>query len=812
MNCILKQCVIENNTSLALKSCTSVDQLSPNEWNKIQGLPQHLQYDFLYLSEKSGINELKPLYLSFRDGASEAARVNAYEVCTDISSLDTSLPGYVRNTIKRWYPNFMNFKVLETGHFTMEGNGIYIPDPKNLSVILPFIEMELSSYSSENNIDIQLIKDISPSEFPAYQQILGPLGFLPAMGFANTVLPILWDTPESYYQSLKKDTRKLILRALKNLKEEFGIETHFTMDYREYTIRMLDLWMNVHRNAKEYFREYFNQTYFDIMENRLKANSEALLFMKDGKLIAFNICFFDEASYSAMYWGVDTDFELYRKADLFKATSALCLERAIERHAKVFNMGITNYDPKLFFGSYAEPMIYFIRHFKKPEYTKTLANLLNKNINQPDNESHHAFKEKLFEAPDLAMVQKTVRKAINPDNENVFDKISTGQKANEARLSGLYNLYPVFTTAQSSTITLENGRHVVLLGTNSYLGAAKLPEVVEAAKQAIDLYGTGCSGSPLLNGTLSIHKALEEELAVFMHKEAAILCSTGFQTNLAGISGLCGPDDTIIMDERSHRSLFDAAKLSGATYYTYAHNNMEALERVLSRLPHKRKLIVTDTVFSMEGTLADLKGIVALAQKYNARTYVDEAHATGVIGFNGRGVCELFGVEDKIDLVMCTFSKSFASIGGFIAGKRDVIDYIKHNASPHIFSASMPPSAIATVRAVLKIIRERPEYRTKIVLNAEYMARSLKEIGYDARFSGSQIVPVVFGSSILGLAAYKKFMEEGVFVNPVQPPAVPEKDAGFRTSFIASHTLEDIDLALSVFEKLYPDFEKPAVR
>jgi 8-amino-7-oxononanoate synthase len=286
-----------------------------------------------------------------------------------------------------------------------------------------------------------------------------------------------------------------------------------------------------------------------------------------------------------------------------------------------------------------------------------------------------------------------------------------------------------------------------------------------------------------------------------MGTEAVALCSTGYQTNLAGLSSLLQQGDVALMDARNHRSLFDGVKLSGADCLIHRHADMDHLERLLKRTQGRRRLIVTDSLFSMEGTIADLQRICDLAEHYGARVFVDESHAVGVLGENGRGVCELQGVSQRVDIIMATFSKSFAALGGFLTGRFELIDYIKHNAGGHIFSASLPASVIETVRAVLRIIQNEPERRQGILQRARYMASSLQDMGYNAPYYGSQIVPVVFGNYTLTLAAYKHFMDCGVYVNPVGPPAVPEEFAGFRTSYIATHRLEDLERALDIFDQ-----------
>ncbi len=347
-----------------------------------------------------------------------------------------------------------------------------------------------------------------------------------------------------------------------------------------------------------------------------------------------------------------------------------------------------------------------------------------------------------------------------------------------------------------------NGRELIMLGSNNYLGLTVHPDVKREAMKAIEKYGTGCTGSRFLNGTLDIHVELERQLAEFVGKEAALVFSTGYQANLGTISAIVQKDDYVITDKLDHASIIDGCLLSQGTMKRFLHNDMDSLERVLKSIPKDAgKLIVVDGLFSMEGDIAPLPDIIEIARKYNARLMVDDAHAVGVLGKTGAGTAEHFGVTDQVDIIMGTFSKSFASIGGFIAGDREVIEFIKHNGRSMIFSASMAPSAVATVMAALKIIKEEPERREKLWKNTRKMLKGLREMGYDIGNSETPVIPLVIGDSTKTLLFWRELFDSGVFTNPVIPPAVPPNRSLIRTSYMATHTDEDLDQALEIFEK-----------
>jgi 8-amino-7-oxononanoate synthase len=384
---------------------------------------------------------------------------------------------------------------------------------------------------------------------------------------------------------------------------------------------------------------------------------------------------------------------------------------------------------------------------------------------------------------------------------DIFDKCFRFDKAKTLIFQGLYPYFRVIESAQDPEIIM-NGRKMIMVGSNNYLGLTNHPKVKEAAIEAIKKYGTGCAGSRFLNGTLDIHVKLEEKLASFMRKEAALIFSTGFQVNLGVISALVGKDDIAIIDKMDHASIIDGCRLSFGEIKKFRHNDMADLERILKDYEDKGKFIVVDGVFSMEGDIANLPEIVALAKKYGARVMVDDAHSIGVLGKTGRGTAEHFGLEDEIDLIMGTYSKSLASIGGFISGSEDTIHFIKHHARSLIFSASPPPASVASVSAALDIIAGEPERREMLWKNTRKMFNSFKELGFRVGPSQTPIIPIIAGEDEKAFAMAMMLQEEGVFANVAVSPAVPNGKALIRTSYMATHTDEHLDKVLAAFKKV----------
>ena len=383
---------------------------------------------------------------------------------------------------------------------------------------------------------------------------------------------------------------------------------------------------------------------------------------------------------------------------------------------------------------------------------------------------------------------------------DLFDKCKNFTRAREIMAMGIYPYFTEISSAQETEVMIE-GRKILMLGSNSYLGLTCHPKVKAAAAAALDKYGTGCAGSRFLNGTLDIHRELEERLAAFFRKEAALVYSTGFQTNLGTISALVGKNDTVLIDRLDHASIIDGTRLAFGKIKKFIHNDMNDLERILSHCGENGKLIVIDGVFSMEGDIARLPEIVELSREYGVRVMVDDAHSVGVLGKTGRGTAEHFGLEDEVDLIMITFSKSLASIGGCVAGSESVIHYLKHFSRPLIFSASLPPSAVATVMACLDIIEEEPERRERLWEITRKMLEGFRGMGYDTCTSETPIIPLIIGDMEKAFIMRKILFDAGIFVNPVVPPAVPPEQTLIRTSFMATHTDPQLDFALETFEK-----------
>ncbi|MCL2145504.1 MAG: pyridoxal phosphate-dependent aminotransferase family protein [Endomicrobia bacterium] len=386
-------------------------------------------------------------------------------------------------------------------------------------------------------------------------------------------------------------------------------------------------------------------------------------------------------------------------------------------------------------------------------------------------------------------------------SSDIFEKCFDFHGANDLKKAGIYPYFHRVDSQQGPETTVDGNKKVVVCS-NNYLGLASHPKVIESSIEAVKKYGTSGTGSRFLNGTSDLHEKVENKFAKFVNKEAAILFTTGHHSNLGAIACLVGKGEVVITDKLDHASIIDGCRLSFGEMARFRHNDMTDLERQLAKHRGKGMMVIVDGIFSMEGDIANLPEITKLAKKYGARVYVDEAHSIGVIGENGKGTGSHFGLEENVDVLMATASKSLASIGGFIASKAEVIDYVKHTSRPMIFTASLPPACVGAIDAALDLMAAEPERRIKLMENANKMKAAFEAMGYDTNHSQSPIIPLTVGSDMTAFKMWRMLFDEGVFASPVVTPAVPEGQAIIRTSYMATHTEDHLNFILDKFSKV----------
>lgn len=773
----------------------SIRELSRSVWEQFASRRTvNLEYEHLLAVEESRINDLQPYYLIAYTGSEPIGIAYGISFRMDLARMANSYPPEVLNSIKTWKPKFMDLRVFEWGHIASLGRTIVAKQP-SLAMFLQAFSKKLDEIASREQADLCIIRDITQEEYSDFS-ILKEHGFKLAMGFPIARMPLKWSCFDAYLSSLKHKKRYTIRQQQHRLKAP-GISVELIENYAPYAERLAELWQNVAKRNNGYEHERLTPAFFEAMSKHLKGRSHVVAIKLHGTIVAFGLNLLGDEEYFGMAEGMDYTFR--DRYSLYANNIYESLRVACELGKKSFNIGVTTYDFKTSIGAELDPSLYLVKAFGEPGYSNVYANFISKNIKQPDNQ-HRVFRDSdVSGRVQLRKARELLRdRDVRPDP---FAKHYRYTRVDTVRSADLYTYCPVFESAQEPVIR-HRGREVIMMGTNSYLGLATHNKVKEAACRAIDSYGSGCSGSPLLNGTLDLHNQLADQLAQFIQKEEALIYSTGYQANVGALSALVNRDDVLIMDERNHASLIDGARLSGAKLVRYKHNDLQALEKALEKHVHKPKLVVTDSLFSMEGTLVDLPQIVKLTGKYHARLMLDESHAIGVLGPGGRGVAEHFGLRDRVDIIMGTFSKSLASVGGFIAGERKIMDTLRHTSRSHIFSASLPPPAVAAVQAALEIIDEEPWRRESLLENTRLLAEGLKGLGYQTGAVGSAIIPVFCGHELLTVAAFHELFEEGVFVNPITCPAVPRNQEMLRVSLMATHSEKDILQALEIFKRV----------
>jgi 8-amino-7-oxononanoate synthase len=783
-----------STTSVQIERYASIDQVPASIWARLAPTSAvGLELGHLRAVESSRINNLRPYYLIGFHAGEPVGIAYCFAFDMDLTKLVTEDPPEVLAALKKWTPGFMDRRVIEVGHIASLGSTIEARAEVR-PTFLRALAAELEKIARLEDADLGVVRDVAAERYEEFRALEAE-GYRPAMGFPIARMALHWNSFDGYLDALKAKKRLDVRRRRAALQApEIAVEV--IEDYAPYAERLAELWGQVARRHGEYEHERLTPAFFSSMARHLAGRSHVIAIKRHGEIVSFGLALIGDDEYFGAVEGMD-----YTVSDSYELYSNMVFETirvACELGKKTLNLGITTYDFKASLGAELFPCIYLLKAFKHPEYSAAYADLFRKGIAQPEN--HH----RAFAAEDVSRrVQPCDTELVLRDTEDSLDPFAKHHRyvrADASRAAGLYAFCPAFESAQEPVV-VHGGREVIMLGTNSYLGLATHPRVKEAARAAIDKYGSGCSGSPLLNGTLDLHEEFARRLAWFMRKQDALVFSTGYQTNVGVVSTLVGPGDVLLMDERNHASLVDGARLSRATVVRYAHADAASLEAELEKHAQEPKLVVTDSLFSMEGTVIDLPSIVHLVQKHHARLMLDESHAIGVMGPTGRGVAEHFGLLDQVDIVMGTLSKSLASVGGFVAGDRKIIDTLKHTARSHIFSASLPPASAAAALEALRIVDEEPERRARLIANARYLERGLRTLGYEVANHCNGIVPLFCGNELLAMAAFHRLLQDGVFVNPVTWPAVPRHQEMLRISVMATHDESMLQRALEVFER-----------
>lgn len=782
-------------SNIVLNTHASINEVSQQVWDSfVDNSRISIQYNHLKAIEESRMNDHIPRYVTIYDeDTSEYIGIAYYFIMDmDMSQASDDIKPEIITTVKQWYPNFLKMKMLECGLLAGLGQTFFIKNDRQYE-ILPLLIQEIEEEGMKEDVDFILYRDIESNSYNKNKDFFIETNYESFAGYPYAVMKHNLSSLPEYIKELRSKKR-IQVNAILNKIEKPEITVQKTNDLKKYAKCLSKLWNEVHLNSDSYSHEILTPEYFISLGDNFGEKVDLFLLKRNNKPIAFILCFDSDDEYFLAFVGYSQKYN--REYNLYFNMYYIAMNEAFNKGRKNFNMGITTYDVKIKLGCEMRNTMYFIKNLKNEKISHSLANFFSEIIEHPVSK-HRVFSDNR----QVVFPEDNDFKMEEQFHNDILKKTDDYHRINELRLLGCYSFFPAFESAQRTRVTYE-GNQLYMLGSNSYLGLANDVRIKKAAHSAIDYYGTGCSGSPAMNGTLDLHKKLADTLKSFVKKEDCIIYSTGYQANLGAIGALATSSDMIIMDEFSHASLIDGALFSRAKIARYRHNDLEYLEKLLIRFSDVRKMVIADSVFSMEGTVVDLPNLVKICKKYNARLVLDEAHAIGVYGKNGGGVAEHFNLSDQIDIITGTFSKSCASVGGFVAGSHRVIDYLRHTSRSHVFSASLPPAAVATVLKALEIIISEPERREKVVENARYMANGLRGLGYEIQYHDTAIVPIFCRDEVITLTLFKKLIDMGVYVNPVLYPAVPKGGELLRTSYLATHTIDQLDAVLDVFDRL----------
>ncbi len=782
---------------LTFSICRKISQIPPEVWNKLSD-PAIFGFNrsFLQALEDSSLYEEDPYYLIFHtNGKDLAGLAVAYTLTMDFSHFDRDHPESVYKVLNQWYPGIMQIKVLECGFLTALGKGFHRSGGEP-HTFMTNLTRALEELALDNGADIILVRDV-PESAAEQMREMKKRGFLPLRGYPLAVLDLHWGSFEEYYDTLKPGRRKEFRKKLRKL-DTYGMEVRLLTRWDHYIPQLLEQWNEV-ESRSDYHHEKLTAPYFARLQDTPGTDSFILGLFEKEKLLGFSLIHETPEELFCSYVGLDYEYSQSRNS--YFILNLKILEEGFRRGKERINLGITSYDFKQLMGCRLIPQTYYVKSWRDPETTRGIQKYLEDSIPRTIT-SHSSFKEVAYPGTDLE--KEASSPSPEPSRPDPFERLYSFSRSHILKFLNLYTFFPEFESAQTPEVFYK-GRRILMMGSNSYRGLAARKEVRDAAREAISRYGTGCSGSPLLNGTLDIHQKLAGALAEYTGKEDALLYSTGYQANLGALSTLAKPGVVVLMDERCHASLIDGVLLSRARLIRYKHTDMASLEKKLREHRGSSLLIVTDSLFSMEGTTVPLKKLVSLKEEYHARLMIDESHAIGVIGPRGAGLAAREGLSERIDVLMGTFSKSLAAQGGFIASDNSLIATLKHESRGHIFSASLAPPLIGAVSKALEIIGREEEQRLILIQNTAYMADSLASLGYEVTRSEGAIIPLYCRDELLTFALYRKLFDRGVFVNPVVSPAVPKGSELLRITLMATHTRQEIDKALQVFREVKTD-------
>ena len=771
----------------------SIDAIKKLHWDSIVPQATGLKHKVLQTFEHSGINQLVCHYMLFQQGENPVGKANLYEVSMDFTSLDQNLSPSTRKAIKLWHPNFLNLSMIECGLFAMNGDGLVVTDKRYLPDVLTDVSKKMHQLAAEKNLDLLVFRDIPMEQFSVYEKALVPLGYKPVAGFTNAVIDISWSSLDDYLESLNSKDRYKLKKSLK-ISEDFDIRVEVTSDYQHLAKDLARLWSNVNASSVDYNREQLDEAFFFESATRLNEDSEVILFYHGDKLIAFMWNLVGDEDYHMADWGVDYDFHQYREANFYRAASILSLGRAVDLRKKRMQLGMTNYVPKKLLGARMQPLVYFIKHAKEPEFTSVVCRMMTDAIDQPNElDYYHSapWDEDKISAEDYK--KKINSKVYDYGERDAFSAVEQSYDINILKLGQLYSFYP-----PTNQIKLHLCRSAIV-------NMTKHSEVIKVGIDNLSQGGAGTNGSPFFSGCSSATLNLENTIANKLGKSRAQLFANGGVVHKAALSAILEPDSLVLMDEQNGPTLWEAVGECGCDVKTFAHKDTVQLEDLLHSHRDRKILIVTEAVFSLFGDCADLKALCRMKKNYGARIYIDESLSFGLLGSEGEGLSKLQGVSKDVDIVVASTLPGFGIDCGFIAGPERVIEHIRHQATALLFSGSTSDFTVSLLTEALEQLKRSTNDRSIIFSQSEFLAEKLSYLKFAVIHHQFPIINLVIGDFMLALAIQKKLLNEKVALAVIGPPALPAEMTLLRMSLHNEISWAQINEIVRHFEQVKAD-------
>jgi 8-amino-7-oxononanoate synthase len=763
------------------------------QWDSVVSKATGLRANVLRTFEISGVNNLVCHYMLFHDKQGPVAKANLYEVSMDFTSLDKNLSPSVRNTIKKWHPRFLDLSMIECGLFAMNGDGLVVNDIDQLPEVINQVSQKLHDIANKKNLDLLVFRDVPLEHYQCYENLLLPLGYAPVAGFTNAVIDIVWPSLDEYLVCLNSKDRYKLKNALK-IEEKFDIKIEVTSDYKHLAKDMAGLWANVNASSNDYNREQLDEKFFFESGIHLQDNSEVILFYHQDRLVAFMWNLIGDEDYHMADWGVDYDFPDYREANFYRAASVYSIKRAIELGKNRMQLGMTNYVPKKLLGAKMQPLIYFIKNRKNTHLSSVVARMMTDAIYQPEELNYYRSDTWSLVKMSADEYKELINTKVydHPVND-AFHRIEANYEIDLLKLGGMYSFYP---NADFTSVNLSR---------DTFVSYGQNPKIIQAGMQALEQLGAGYNGVPFFSGHSAIAVTLQNTIACLTSKAAVQLIACGSLIHNTALSALLDSDTVVLMDEQNGPNLWDAVNAADCEVLVYPHNSTEQLQELLCEHEHKKLLIVTEVVFPMRGECVDLKKICQFKNQYGARLYVDESYSFGLLGPKGKGLSAQQGVTENIDIVVASTLPGLGIDGGFIAGSTRVIDHIRHQSTPLLFSTNLSNLAVSMLTVILDQLESDGFERTTLFEKSEYLAHQLRVQGFEVVHYKFPIINIVLGDFMLALAAQKKLLDEGVIVSIVGPPMLPPETSSIRLTLQPGISWRQLDEVIDRFKAIGTD-------